>query len=67
MVANVLMAMAALQVALGITTLLLVVPVYAAATHQAGAVLLFTMILWFVHELRGTAQVHSTRSPGFRN
>lgn len=51
-VANGLMAMAVLQVVLGITTLLLVVPVHAAATHQAGAVLLFTMILWFAHELR---------------
>ncbi|MBT5944175.1 MAG: heme A synthase [Rhodospirillaceae bacterium] len=53
MVTNGLMAMAALQVALGITTLVLVVPVHAAATHQAGAVLLFTLILWFTHELRG--------------
>ena len=52
-VANGLMVMAVLQVALGITTLLLVVPVYAPASHQAGAVLLFTMILWFIHELRG--------------
>lgn len=55
MVANGLMAMAALQVALGIATLLLVVPIYAAAIHQVGAVLLFTMILWFVHELRGAS------------
>tara|TARA_R110002110_G_scaffold85816_4_gene223788 strand:+ start:123328 stop:124389 length:1062 start_codon:yes stop_codon:yes gene_type:complete len=54
MVANALMVMATLQVALGITTLLLVVPLHAAAAHQAGAVLLFTMILWFVHELRTT-------------
>ena len=52
-VANALMLMVILQVALGITTLLLVVPVPAAATHQAGAVLLFTMALWFIHELRG--------------
>lgn len=54
LVANGLMVMVVLQVILGITTLLLVVPVHAAATHQAGAVLLFTMILWFVHELRRT-------------
>jgi len=53
-VANALMVVAVLQVALGITTLLLVVPVHAAAAHQAGAVILFTMILWFAHELRGT-------------
>jgi cytochrome c oxidase assembly protein subunit 15 len=55
MVANGLMVMAALQVMLGITTLLLVVPVHAAATHQAGAVLLFTMTLWFTHELHDSA------------
>ncbi|MBS27774.1 MAG: heme A synthase [Alphaproteobacteria bacterium] len=50
-VANGLLVVAALQVVLGITTLLLVVPVHAAATHQAGAVVLFTMIIWFVYEL----------------
>ncbi|MGB0571491.1 MAG: COX15/CtaA family protein [Alphaproteobacteria bacterium] len=52
-VTNALMIMALLQVALGITTLVLVVPIHVAACHQAGAVLLFTMILWFTHELRG--------------
>ncbi|MEP4378833.1 MAG: COX15/CtaA family protein [Alphaproteobacteria bacterium] len=52
MIANGLMIMAVFQVVLGITTLLLIVPVHAAATHQAGAVVLFTMILTFVHELR---------------
>ena len=51
-VANALMVMALLQVALGITTLLLVVPLHAAASHQAGAVLLFTLTLWLLHELR---------------
>ena len=55
MVANSLMVMALLQVALGITTLILVVPVHAAACHQTGAVLLFTLLLWFLHDLRGTA------------
>jgi cytochrome c oxidase assembly protein subunit 15 len=54
-VANGLLAMAVLQVALGITTLLLVVPVHAAATHQAGAVLLFTLVVWLLHELRAEA------------
>ncbi len=52
-VVNALMIVALLQVALGITTLVLVVPIHVAACHQAGAVLLFTMILWFTHELRG--------------
>ncbi len=51
-VANGLMAMAMLQILLGITTLVLVVPLHAAAAHQASAVGLFTMILWFSHELR---------------
>jgi heme a synthase len=41
-----------LQVALGITTLLLVVPVALAAAHQAGAVLLLTAAIVFRHGLR---------------
>jgi cytochrome c oxidase assembly protein subunit 15 len=41
-----------LQVALGIATLLLVVPVALAAAHQAGAVLLLAASLWAAHELR---------------
>ncbi len=40
------------QVSLGIATLLLVVPVSIAAIHQAGALVLFTAVLWVVHELR---------------
>jgi len=39
------------QVALGISTLLLVVPVALASAHQAGAVALFTMSLWSAYEL----------------
>jgi len=42
----------ALQIGLGIATLLLVVPVPLAAAHQAGALLLFGMVLWVNHELR---------------
>ncbi len=45
--------MALVQLLLGIGTLLLVVPTPLAATHQAGAVVLFTLGLWLVHELRG--------------
>ena len=41
-----------LQVGLGISTLLLVVPVPIAALHQAGAVLLLTMAIVFRHTLR---------------
>jgi cytochrome c oxidase assembly protein subunit 15 len=46
---------AVLQVALGITTLLLVVPIVLAASHQAVAMLLFTVSLYLCHGLRGQA------------
>jgi len=49
---NALMLVACLQVALGVSTLLLVVPVPLAAAHQAGAVLLFTCALLTLHGLR---------------
>lgn len=42
----------ALQIALGISTLLLVVPIPLAAAHQAGALLLFATSLWVSRELR---------------
>lgn len=48
-------AMALAQPALGILTLLLVVPVAVAALHQAGALLLFTAALWTAFELRRPA------------
>jgi cytochrome c oxidase assembly protein subunit 15 len=47
-----LLAAAALQVALGVSTLLLVVPIPLAAAHQAGAVLLLTAAIVFRHALR---------------
>jgi cytochrome c oxidase assembly protein subunit 15 len=40
------------QVALGIATLLLRVPVPLAATHQAGAMILFGLVLWTNHAIR---------------
>lgn len=40
------------QVALGVATLLLVVPVPLAALHQGGAVLLFSLLIWLLYELR---------------
>jgi cytochrome c oxidase assembly protein subunit 15 len=49
---NALLHTAALQVALGITTLLLVVPIALAAAHQAVAMLLFTVALYLCHGLR---------------
>ena len=43
-----------LQVALGITTLLLVVPISLAAAHQGVAMILFTVALYLCHGLRRT-------------
>ncbi|SDZ03904.1 COX15/CtaA family protein [Nitrosomonas sp. Nm58] len=43
---HLLLMMLAVQISLGIATLLLVVPVPLAAAHQAGAMLLFTAALW---------------------
>ena len=49
---NALLHTAVLQVALGISTLLLAVPLVLAAAHQAVAVLLFTVVLYLCHGLR---------------
>jgi cytochrome c oxidase assembly protein subunit 15 len=51
---NALLHTAVLQVALGITTLLMSVPVILGATHQAVAMLLFTVSLYVLHSLRRT-------------
>lgn len=51
---NSLLHTAILQVALGIATLLLAVPVILGAVHQAVAMLLFTIALYLVHALRRT-------------
>ena len=45
--------MVAIQIMLGISTLILVVPVPLAAMHQAGAVMVLTLTLWALHSLRG--------------
>ncbi len=50
--AGLLLAALALQIALGIATLLAMVPVPFAAAHQAGAVLVFTAALLAAHALR---------------
>ena len=49
---NALLHTAILQVALGISTVLLAVPVFLGAAHQAVAMLLFTVTLYLVHSLR---------------
>lgn len=51
-VALILLAALALQISLGIATLLLAVPVPLAAAHQGGAMLLFGVLVWLNHELR---------------
>jgi cytochrome c oxidase assembly protein subunit 15 len=50
-----LLGVALLQAALGIATLLLVVPIPLAAVHQAGAVLLLTAAINFRHTMRKVA------------
>ncbi len=49
---NAVLVAALVQVALGISTLLMVVPVPLAAAHQTGGVALLTAALWASHELR---------------
>jgi cytochrome c oxidase assembly protein subunit 15 len=49
---NALLHTAVLQVVLGIATLLMAVPVILGATHQAVAMLLFSVALYLVHALR---------------
>jgi cytochrome c oxidase assembly protein subunit 15 len=49
---HLLLVFVALQIALGIATLLLVVPIPLAAAHQAGAVLVFAAALNVAHALR---------------
>ena len=39
-----------IQVSLGISTLLLHVPIPLAASHQAGALILFTLIIFVTHQ-----------------
>jgi cytochrome c oxidase assembly protein subunit 15 len=49
---NALLAMALIQPTLGIATLLLVVPTWLGALHQAGAITLFTLALVTMHTMR---------------
>jgi cytochrome c oxidase assembly protein subunit 15 len=56
---NILLAVVLLQVALGISTLLLRVPVVLASAHQASAMALFTVALFLCHRLRGVRQSQS--------
>ncbi len=51
-----LLAAVAVQLGLGIATLLTVVALPLAAAHQAGALVVFTAALWLLHELRTPAR-----------
>lgn len=50
--AKLLLAVLVWQIALGIATLLLAVPVALGAAHQGGAMIVFGVLLWLNHELR---------------
>lgn len=49
---NVLLAALAAQITLGISTLLLAVPIALGAAHQGGSMVVFGILLWLNHELR---------------
>ncbi|KAF5277667.1 hypothetical protein FQA39_LY18448 [Lamprigera yunnana] len=49
---NIIAIMTYLQVALGITTLLMYVPLPVAASHQSGSLLLLSFAVWLTHELK---------------
>ncbi|PIK55480.1 putative cytochrome c oxidase assembly protein COX15-like [Apostichopus japonicus] len=49
---NCMLGMVAVQITLGISTLLLYVPTSLAAAHQSGSLTLLSIALWFAHELR---------------
>jgi cytochrome c oxidase assembly protein subunit 15 len=66
---HLLLAAAAVQIALGIATLLLVVPTVLAAAHQAGALVVFTIALTLNHSIqdfdaRPPARRQSAAGPG---
>ncbi len=55
LLATLLLAALVLQITLGISTLLLIIPVTLAAADQAGAILLFSASVIVSHQLRGRA------------
>lgn len=52
MAANLLVLMVGVQVGLGIATLLTYVPTPVAASHQSGSLVMLSLGLWLMHELR---------------
>jgi len=59
--ANALVGMVAIQVSLGIATLLMYVPIPLAATHQAGSLTLLSIALWLMHCIRRPAALFKIR------
>lgn len=55
--------MAAVQVSLGIATLLNYVPVHLGALHQTGALVLFTLFLQALHSVRPVTPLGLGRIP----
>ena len=53
--AHILAGLVLVQAALGITTLVFVVPIDLAVAHQAGAVALFAAAVWVAHAFRGSS------------
>lgn len=58
--AHTLLGALAIQLALGLATLLLVVPVPIAAAHQGGAVVLFSVTIWLAAELRASPAIEAS-------
>jgi cytochrome c oxidase assembly protein subunit 15 len=64
-VLNAMLVMALVQALLGISTLVLQVPLGLALAHQAGALLLFTLTVWFAHTQRGTQPATARAASSF--
>ena len=58
---NWLLGLVAFQILLGILTVVLRVPLVIALAHQAGALSLFALIIYFIHRLRALDQKTTTR------
>jgi len=57
---HLLLAMMIIQVVLGISTLILIVPTPLAAAHQAGALVLFTIMLFVAHQIHQLSHEKAT-------
>ncbi|MGE4062075.1 MAG: COX15/CtaA family protein [Rhodospirillaceae bacterium] len=64
-VLNAMMIMALVQAGLGISTLVLQVPLGLALAHQAGALALFTFTVWFAHTQRAASPAPAGAHPPF--